>query len=178
MHYLAAQPAPQDLSPWLLLAAAGAVTLLALLIFWPRLRRRSDPLSRPAEPSLTQQRAVERDMQTLMHDLSELARRVGSQLDARGARLEQLIQEADQRIAQLSAVRPTQSPPMDHPAHEPSLAVFSDAAPTMDVDPRHAEIYALQDQGLTLPEIAARLRRPNGEVELIVALRPRSGATM
>jgi hypothetical protein len=42
-----------------------------------------------------------------------------------------------------------------------------------DPDPRHVEVYTLADQGLALAEIAQRLKRPNGEVELILALRPR-----
>ncbi len=39
------------------------------------------------------------------------------------------------------------------------------------LDPRHAEIYVLADQGRSSREIAHQLRRPDGEVELILALR-------
>jgi hypothetical protein len=39
-------------------------------------------------------------------------------------------------------------------------------------DPRHAEVYALADQGLSARDVARRLGRPNGEIELILALRP------
>jgi hypothetical protein len=41
------------------------------------------------------------------------------------------------------------------------------------VDPRHAEVYRLADQGQTPQQIAQRLGRPSGEIELILALRAR-----
>jgi DNA-binding NarL/FixJ family response regulator len=44
------------------------------------------------------------------------------------------------------------------------------------IDPRHVEIYTLCEQGLSTQQIADRLHRPSGEVELIIALRPRSHA--
>ena len=37
----------------------------------------------------------------------------------------------------------------------------------------HAELYALADEGLSAGQIARRLGRPHGEVDLILALRPR-----
>ena len=43
--------------------------------------------------------------------------------------------------------------------------------PETPPDPRHGEIYALADQGRSSKEIARQLNRPNGEVELILALR-------
>ena len=48
--------------------------------------------------------------------------------------------------------------------------VSDDVSHTED---RWAEVYRLGDEGLTLSEISRRLARPNGEVELILALRPK-----
>jgi DNA-binding NarL/FixJ family response regulator len=39
------------------------------------------------------------------------------------------------------------------------------------MDPRHAQVYDLADEGLSPPEIARQLGRPSGEIELILALR-------
>jgi len=43
--------------------------------------------------------------------------------------------------------------------------------PEPQIDPRHAEIYAMADEGRSATDIASRLGRPSGEVELILALR-------
>jgi DNA-binding NarL/FixJ family response regulator len=41
------------------------------------------------------------------------------------------------------------------------------------IDPRHVEVYRLADQGQSPHQIAQRLNRPSGEIELILALRAR-----
>ncbi len=46
------------------------------------------------------------------------------------------------------------------------------AKPTTSAD-RYAELYRLADEGLDARAIAARVQRPLGEIELILALRPR-----
>jgi len=45
------------------------------------------------------------------------------------------------------------------------------APPRSNEDARYAEIYALSDRGEAPQEIARKLDRPRGEVELILALR-------
>jgi hypothetical protein len=45
-------------------------------------------------------------------------------------------------------------------------------APIME-DARHAGVYELADAGMPAGQIAQRLARPSGEIELILALRPR-----
>jgi hypothetical protein len=161
---------------WPLLGMAGLA--LAYIVIRPMLRKKRDPLDRPSGfKSLSQQRSVERSMQNLLVDLSEMARQISGQLDTRAAKLEALIREADEKIEQLRSVGtspPTaaqdQAPRMrlvgsevsaDQPAPEPSPP-----------DRRHAEVYALADEGRPPREIAARLNRPSGEIELILALRP------
>jgi hypothetical protein len=186
-----------DPNPWLLLAAAAVVVVLLIVLLWPRFRAggnasQSGSYSSPAatEPSLAQQRAVERDMQTLMRELSEMARKIGTQLDAKSARLEALIRAADERVARLESfsygggARSTtnDTPADDNDGHTskplppdivlppPSNAVAATAP--HEPDPRHAQIYALADQGLSAVQIAERLGYNEGEIELIVALRP------
>jgi hypothetical protein len=167
---------PPELSPWLIFAVAAAAMALLLMLVWPRRRGRGDaPPRNPPEPpaSLEQQRAVERDIQSLVGELSEMARKVGAQLDARAARLETLIRAADERLERLRAVSESSNGRSEQP---PSSATGRGADPSADaeMDPRHVQIYALLDEGLSANQIAERLGRPEGEVELIIALRPRT----
>jgi hypothetical protein len=161
---------------------AAAVALLLILI-WPRLRGRGESsgsadATGAALPTLAQQRAVERDMQSLMHELSEMARKVGAQLDSRAARLEALIRAADQRLAQLEQPREhsnghAAAPPTSRDDRPPRpTGPGATPTPAAEMDPRHVQIYAMLDEGLTANQIAERLGRPEGEVELIIALRP------
>ncbi len=161
-------------SEWAACGIALAATAFAL--FRPRMKAKKDPLARsPDSASLAQQRSVERQMQNLLVELSEMARQVTAGLDTRAAKLDALIREADEKIAALSALQnavivrqsmDSAAPAVIPPAPPPPCAY--------EPDPRHAEIYTLADQGQTPSQIAGQLNRPNGEIELILALRPRT----
>jgi DNA-binding NarL/FixJ family response regulator len=58
-------------------------------------------------------------------------------------------------------------------AGETAPAAAAPAPFQPELDPRHAEVYALADQGQSAYDIANQLGRPRGEIELILALRPR-----
>lgn len=158
---------------WVVLAVAVAAT--AFVLFRPKYRKKKDPLDRsPTGLSLAQQRSVERQMQNLLVELSEMAREVSAGLDNRAAKLQALIQDADQRIAALKALpsAPTDRP-ADASAELQSAGTAAEAPSPYDDDPRHAEVYALAESGYDAAAIAARLNRPSGEIQLILALRPR-----
>jgi hypothetical protein len=138
-----------------------------------------------------------------MVEMLETARQMTAQLDTRAARLEVLIRDADDRLAALrTAAPPTTVAPAAPPhvaplgpqaAEEPAAADAPPAAaeftpadltadssrsvssepPETPPDPRHAEVYSMADLGHSPREIARSLDRPNGEVELILALRRR-----
>jgi hypothetical protein len=159
-------------------ALAVAVVCLAYLLFRPRFRKK-DPLEPPAFGSLSQQRSVERQMQNLLVELSEMTRQMNAQLDTRAAKLEVLLKQADERIAALQRLNASSSnaslASSEAPIQDftPDLKPASPESTSTPLDPRHEEIYALADQGHGAKEIATRLNRPSGEVELILALRPR-----
>lgn len=145
----------------------GLITMgmIYVTVIRPSMRRKNDPLAKaPAFASLSQQRATERQMQNLLVELAEMTRQVSGQLDTRSTKLEQLIQQADERIAQLQKATngQFQQTNIDSPAP---------AEPEPMPDPRHAEVYSLADQGHDVHQIASELGRPRGEVELILALR-------
>jgi|HubBroStandDraft_6_1064221.scaffolds.fasta_scaffold571304_1 hypothetical protein len=160
-----------------------AVILLSVLtILYAAFRsffRKKDPLDKPpAFGSLAQQRSVERQMQNVLVEMSEMARQITAQLDTRAAKLESLIKDADQRIAAMKSqpAVPPQNPPQYQQQSPP--AAGSGSGPFMAestdqpmIDPRHALVYALADQGRSPKDIAQELNRPSGEIELILALR-------
>jgi hypothetical protein len=152
---------------WLALGAAALT--IAYAVFRPMMRRKDPLAKRPASSnSLAGQRAVERDMSNLLVELSEMARQITAQIDTRAGKLEALIREADEKIAALRAVAPPA-------AASPFTIPPATAAPTLDREvppnPEHADVYALADDGKSPRDIAAQLGRPDGEIELILALR-------
>ena len=194
MHVLIASPFADEATKWVVIGLAVVTILYAVMR--PAMRRK-DPMSKlnkgEAFSSLAQQRSAERDMSNLLVEMSEMARQITGQLDTRAAKLEMLIQEADEKIRQLQqlgsgngsgaaregrdeavgggsmVVRPQASPAL------PGATVQELAPPqSPQTAARYGEIYALADEGHTAQEIAHQLGRPNGEVQLILALRPRS----
>ena len=173
-------PATSPYSQWV--AIGIGVFAIVYVIFVKPAMRKKDPLNRPPpEPGLARQRAVERDVSTLLVELSEMTRQMTAQIDTRAARLDALIHEADEKISTLRSL-----------GHEPlsregphgvlieAKALESDAIPmrpaedpVSSVDPRYAEVYDLADEGQTPQDIARHTGRPRGEVELILALRGR-----
>jgi len=129
-------------------------------------------------------------IQASMHDF---ARKLSAQLDNKAERLEQLIVQAEDRIAQLNALESQASgaatakpftrkvisngPPMRTPASEAtssakgqalSVSTRSESEPA---DSLRRAIYALADSGRTPVEISRELDEHIGKIELILALR-------
>ena len=185
-----AAPARDPATTWVVIALA--ILTIVYVTFVRPLRQKKkdkDPLERPASRTgLSRQRAVEREMSNLLVELSEMARQLSAQLDTRAAKLELLIKEADEKILllQRAGVAGAGTDYSDH-RHTPEMAgsavsalegVIMEARAPLDVDvrgshldPRHARVYDLADEGHSAQEIARELDRPNGEIELILALR-------
>lgn len=173
-----------DSTKWLVIGCA----MLALVYFVLRpMAKRKDPLAgQSPRGTLSKQRSVEREMSNLLVELSEMSRQITGQLDTRATKLELLLKEADEKIEALRAAsagapgpaaerREWTGPSAERRAllDDPEPADVPDRRPA-PVDPRHAEVYALADAGRNAREIAQDLGRPSGEIELILALRPRA----
>ena len=157
---------------WILVAVAGATILYTVIR--PAMRKNKDPLSKPLSiAGLAQQRNVERQMQNLLVELSEMARQLTAQLDTRSQKLEMLLHEADQKIASLKQVTTIPAIGSDSRMSSTEKAAWTISEEPVAIDPRHQEVYTLSDQGQAAPEIARQLDRPRGEIDLILALRPR-----
>lgn len=163
---------PSDAKSWLVIAFG--VVLLFYMLFKGR-RKKEDPLDKSTPRlSLAQQRSVERQMQNLLVELAEMSRQISGQLDTRAARLEQLLADADQRIAALRQLNAGKAEPAD--GQFPRAARDEPPAHAPAEDPRYADIYKRADAGASPGDIAAALSRPSGEIELILALRPRGNS--
>lgn len=146
-------------------AYVAAAAVVVWLLFRPWQKRQAPPAS------TTQQRLAERDLAELMQQMTQLATKATAQMEERAGALAELIRQADVRIAQLRGPA-TAGPQSTSPPTAPSLTA---PPPGVEVaDERHAAVYELADQGASALEIAQQLGRPRGEIELILALRPRT----
>ena len=149
-------------SPMLSMVFMG-IGAVALAYTFMRMIRKGRP-PRPGEVDPAERVAAVRDraasqgkgtLDGVMADATELSQRLAAQLDSKAARLEQLIAEADAKIAALEARG-------------------GSAAREEPEDPRHAEVLAMSGRGMSAVEIARATGMPTGQVELIVALRKRA----
>ena len=178
----------QFTDPVMMIIGFGALVVLYLLM---RPKKEKSSAAVPISFPSGRKRDVEQQMTDLLVELSKMSRQITAQLDTRAAKLELLIKEADQKIALLqsstkSAAFPAAAPaiiatsepavsrPLDidpTPATLPAVSALAIDPPTPD--PRHSDVYSLADAGRSSTEIARQLTRPAGEIELILALRPR-----
>lgn len=178
-----------EVNPWAgLLMAAGAMLLMFLVMM--NLRRkisaRHEAKEEPREriERVRQANGMQNDLRQMMVELEDLTRRFGSQLDARSAKLEALIEEADAKIAQLQRLsgKPGAAAPAAAPRGPKTMGKGKDlasgesvelpaAAEPEELDPLSGAVYKLADQGKKPPDIARELGEHIGKVELILALR-------
>jgi hypothetical protein len=174
-----------------LLFFAGVTMITISLLHRYRKRHR-----KTAQQRLTPQEQIERgrqlrglqgDLERLMVEVEQLAKRFSSQLEAKSIALEHLLDQAERRIATLE--RLTQKPLPAAPPQETSdhsLGLVGQVGPegprppepTQDapgareqVDALARRIYAMSDAGLGPRDIARQLDEQVGKVELILALR-------
>jgi hypothetical protein len=153
------------------------VLLVAVyLILRPKMKKK-DPLERrqqqPSPPgglTLAQQRGLERDMSTLVTELLDMSRQMTAQMETRAAKLEILLKEADDKIAQLHALTSHAQNGDGQPAASSAPAASAPPAASQSAtDPRYERIYALAAQGQSIPQIAREVGMPSGEIEVILA---------
>ncbi len=177
----------QQNSGLLLLAGLALVTTSLMMRLAKRRREGQEHLTFAERTErLRQQRAMRGDLEELMVEIEQMAKRLAAQLDAKTIHLERLIEEADHKIAQLQAASragtPMPEPRADvlpppamtsapvSPAPEPTVP----PAPSRPAEPEDrvtASVYRLADQGLDPLTIARELNEHVGKVELILALR-------
>lgn len=109
-----------------------------------------------------------RDVEAVMAQLDQLSRQIHAKIDLKLATVQKLIRDADQRIEQLASV---QRDGIAEPKLDISLEAESpDESTGGDADPYEA-IYRLADSGYSPIQVAKKLGRHAGEIELILSLR-------
>ncbi len=160
------------------LVVAGVMVLIFVLLRRIRqARTKSSAVQEPAKERIDRLQAGARtasDVHALAARAQESVQEIVTRLENRAVRLEALLDKADARIAALERLAedangPTEPvralPDLDGAARAPS----NPEPPTMD--PLHQRVHALADEGLSAVDIARRVDRPTGQVELILALR-------
>lgn len=160
-------------SPWPgMLMAAGAVILLFIIMtnLRKKVSRRQAAHVDPREQveETRQSNALRNDTRQMMVELEDLTRRFGAQLDAKSTKLERLLDEADEKIAQLREL--IERPPTQASGAMPARELPAQAEPE-ELNPLAKDVYKLADDGKSAADIARELGEHVGEVELILALR-------
>ena len=144
--------------------------------FLTRLNRRT---ASKGETTLTPEEQIERlresrgmhgDLEKLMAEIEDLAKRLEGRLDAKSQQVEKLIAEMDRRIAELSRLQGQSTAKADRVSVAP-LPAPPLTPPELPNDPLSRSVYQLADAGHSPPEIARKLNEQIGKVELILALR-------
>ncbi len=163
-------------APGQLVALAGALLCLTLVMrsTFRRIRRtRQQPRSTAREmyADLQGESEAKRDLEQTMLELDQLARQIHGRIDTKFAKLEAVIRDADERIDKLSRLvseakgRSTVDVTVDDNGSTP---------PRPEPNGRHAAVYQLADDGLKPLQIAEKVGKTTGEIELILALRKTS----
>jgi hypothetical protein len=147
---------------------AGAAMVVGLLLIAYAWRRNVLAKGRvqvaKAAPKAEVPPAITADMTELTEELLARLDAKASQVEALTIRLETLLAEAERRVGELQQTRAT--PETDRSSRSRSLEQDSGEG-----DSSHRDVYALADQGLRPVDIARKLERPTGQVELILNLR-------
>lgn len=109
-------------------------------------------------------------LERTMADAEELTRRLAAILDNKAARLETLIAQVDERLARLGEAQDS-APRTPSPLRERAPEAPRPLPSAEGGDLFHRKVYELADQGLSPIDIARRIDKPTGQVELILALR-------
>lgn len=178
--------AESGLSDSQILLIIVAVGVSATMIVSARRRRPRDANSprayvREQLARLGQEAEVKDDLEALLVQVQDVTRQMNAQLDTRFCKLERIIRDADERIDKLDRLsRVVEGQPVCDVTvgdrAEETAACPQDHA-SNDQTRRHAQIYELSDAGLSTVEIAEQSDRTTGEIELILALRPKSSTT-
>jgi hypothetical protein len=158
----------------------GVTALGILFVISARARAARRATEQPSlQEAIAQIRAAGRvanDATVQEAELLDTAQRLTAQMDARICAVEQLLEEADIRIAELKRLTAGAAAP----SRSPSPLAAAPSTPRMPAAAAHplaGEIYALADQGHDATEIARRLDEQTGKVQLILALRRHTMAT-
>jgi len=173
------------------LALPAGVVMITLFLILRLVKRRKQSAGQPITTRehierAKQARGVRGDLEQIMVEVEQVAKRLSAQLDAKAMRLEQMIAQADERIAELKDVQgesentPRQSDRLEEIAkaqQDTSTDLFRHPGGSDKVggssadDPLAKSVFELAAAGNSAEQIASSLGEHVGKVELILALR-------
>lgn len=165
--------------PMLTCAIIIAVTVMVVITRrrYAQSRQRTNPPASELYEQLKNETGAKRELEALMMELDELARQLMGRLDSRFAKLEATIKDADERIDRLNRMIRAKNGhaaldvTVDEDGSEGLTSIGKVESQSRETNDPHAEVYRLADQGLTPVEIATKVGRSTGEIELILSLR-------
>ncbi len=180
-----------------LLPVAGIIMIITSLMMWQRKRKLRGSCLSPAEEleRNKQLRGMRGDLEELMVEIEQLAKRLSTQLDAKTIELDMAVHRADERLKELrrlsdggaslgNAASTAGSGGKAGASGGASAATATTAPPQAEVpeqgpvDPLARSVHQLADKGLTATAIAQQLNEHIGKIELILALRQPSRANL
>lgn len=191
---LGTQPQSAPVDPAIIAIVVLLIVAVAFIFVWQariKIARRNAAIGTPRERinEIKTRARMDETIRTQEAELLRKSREFAALLDNKAERLEQLLMQADERIAQLHALH--SGPRADRNGQSQSAGNAPagitgigeherDEARTAPEpsppDPLTARVYELADQGRTPIEIARELDEHTGKVELMLALRAtRSG---
>ncbi|NNF42388.1 MAG: hypothetical protein HKO59_10205 [Phycisphaerales bacterium] len=172
-------PATQWVAAGLMMLGVVLLGLVMTASIRSRIAKRQAATPSPRErlDAIKEAAARQESVHALESQMHETARHLAGQLDAKREWLEQLITQADERIARLDTLLAVEPPPPPAPA--PASETNGPAPPppaSPPHDPLASAVYELADLGEDPVTIARRLDEQVGKVELILALRGSAAA--
>lgn len=154
-----------------------AIQILLLVGGWVLFQQaKSDLTARAAQmPVLSEVKTLQKSIAALLEQLKLESAQVSTQLEARFVEARELLAALDKRLEEMKQLSARAAVRRRGPLNAaPSASVGcppAEDSPSRIINPRHQEVYALADDGLSPVAIAQRTGFAEGEVELILGLR-------
>jgi len=157
-------PVPDWAPPAMMLMGVALLTWLTLRSFLRRARHPTQP-SEPREriEAIRKQAGARAQIDSFSADAQELTQRLAAQLDAKAARIQLLLEEAEEAVRRLERAKRAVDAAPSHPETR--------ALEQAEDNPLSNQVYRLADEGHSTLEIARRLNQHVGQIELMLALR-------
>jgi hypothetical protein len=163
------------MDPW------GSIILVAnfllLVAGWVLFQQAKSELNaRAAEaPVLAEIKALQKSVAALLEQLKLESAQTSAQLDARCVEARDLLAALDRKLEEVKQSPRTSTRRREAVAAAAPRGEERAAGPAVEEaeerGSRYPQVYALADEGLSVPEISQRVGLTHGEVELILSLR-------
>ena len=148
-----------------MIPAVAIMMIIAGMMMNIRKRRRNSNQKVTGQEMIEKNRqlhGVKGDLDELMVEIQQLAKRLGAQLDNKTIHLEKLLAEADIKIQQLKQLQTSDTPMTSHSTES--------LTPPASSDPLSMKVNQLSREGHSADAIAKTLNEHIGKIELILAL--------